>query len=56
MRSALAYDVPNCGSLTSMPSSVMFDWSARAPLTAPLRGSMFITAPVRASVTCAFGT
>ena len=39
-----------------MPSSVMLDWSARAPLTAPLRGSMLSTAPVRLSLTWALGT
>jgi hypothetical protein len=29
--------VLNCASLTSIPSSVTFDWSLRAPLTEPLR-------------------
>ena len=41
-RTALEYAVPNCGSLTSTPSSVTLLWSARAPLTEPLRGSSLV--------------
>ena len=40
MRSTDVYAACVCESLTSTPSSVTVCWSARAPLVAPLRGSL----------------